>query len=415
MKVLLVTYFFPPAGGAGVHRPLKLAAHLPALGIDTHVLAPTDPKWIHYDRELQLPPGIHVHRARYLGPRTRVRGNEIRGRSGLSRAATEAALLGPRLLVPDQHVLWNLTAIGSAVSLARREAVDVILTTSPPSSVHFVGAAVKRATGARWIADLRDPIADHPHRRLELRAVRAKERTERAVMDLVILYADAVVGASEGITDTVRTRSPRKRVVTIPNGCDLDEFEGLVYRPSSRFRITHTGLFLGRRDPQPFLSAVAAAGGDIVVRFVGGCREADREWAEGAGVADRLEVVDYVPHRRALQLQRSSDALLLLIPDAEGRGRGVLSAKLFEYLAAERPILAAVPPDGEAAALVRETGAGIVAPPDDVAALRDAIRGLEARWRAGDLGGTRFTADLRARLSRRQRAAELADLLCSLA
>jgi glycosyltransferase involved in cell wall biosynthesis len=343
-----------------------------------------------------------------------LRAAEIRGRSGLARAVAEASLLGPRLLLPDQHVLWAVTAIPCAVSIVGRERVDAILTTSPPSSVHLVGAAVKRATGVGWIADLRDPIVGHPHRRVELRAVRAKERAELSVLRLVARYADAIVAGSQGIARGVSAIAPRARVVTIPNGCDFEEFDGLGYRRSSRFRITHTGTFFGRRDPRPFLSAVATSDADVIVRFIGGCRDSDREWAARLGVADRLEVVDYVPRRRALALQRDSEALLLLIPAAGGRGDGVLSAKLFEYLAAERPILAAVPPEGEAAALVREANAGVVVPPDDVAALRDAVERLEARWRAGRLDRVALDADLRERLSRRQRAVELADLVGSL-
>src|SRR6185369_15493177 len=100
----------------------------------------------------------------------------------------------------------------------------------------------------------------------------------------------------------------------------------------------------------------------------GDFRSSDREWA--TGISDRMELIPYAPHRKALELQRDSEALLLLIPEADGRGRGVLSGKVFEYLAAERPILAVVPPDGAAAALLRETGAGVVAPPDDVEAIK---------------------------------------------
>ena len=138
-------------------------------------------------------------------------------------------------------------------------------------------------------------------------------------------------------------------MVTISNGCDFDDFAGLEYAPGERFRITHTGSFFGKRDPRPFLTALAESGLDVVARFVGDFRSADREWAESLGLGDRLELIPYAPRRRALELQRDSDALLLLIPDAGGRGRGVLSGKVFEYLAAERPILAAVPPDGAAA------------------------------------------------------------------
>ena len=202
--------------------------------------------------------------------------------------------------------------------------------------------------------------------------------------------------------------------MTIANGCDFDDFAGLEYRPGKRFRITHTGSFFGRRDPRPFLTALAESETDAVARFVGDFRPADREWAGGLGLGDRLELHPYGSRRLALELQRDSEALLLLIPEAGGRGRGVLSGKVFVYLAAERPILAAVPPDGAAAELIRETGAGIVAPPDDVEALRAALESLEGRWRAGSLDGAPLDPETRERLSREARAQELAELLWSL-
>jgi glycosyltransferase involved in cell wall biosynthesis len=114
-------------------------------------------------------------------------------------------------------------------------------------------------------------------------------------------------------------------------------------------------------------------------------------------------------------LQRDSDALLLLIPDAGGRGQGVLSGKVFEYLAAERPILAAVPPEGAAAELIRETGAGVVAAPDDVPDLTRALSELHASWQAGTLDGTALSPDDRERLGRAARVEELADVLRGLA
>src|SRR5205085_6871090 len=114
------------------------------------------------------------------------------------------------------------------------------------------------------------------------------------------------------------------------------------------------------------LEALAGTDLPVVARFVGDFRSADRDWAESLGLGDRLELYPYVPRRRSLELQRDSEALLLLVPDAGGRGRGVLSGTVFEYRAPERPILAAVPPDGAAADLLRETGVGVVAAAEDV-------------------------------------------------
>ena len=415
MKALIVSMYFPPAGGGGVQRPLKFATFLPEFGIETHVLAPDDPKWVHRDDNLRPPTQAWIHRARYLGPEGRRPAEELHGTTGVDRLALQARLLGRRLLLPDENVSWTLTAVPAAVRIVRSEGIDAVLTTSPPGSVHLIGAAVQRLTGARWVADLRDSLVAHPHRRADSAALKAKEQTRRAVASLVASRADAIVAVSDAIAEETRGLNPRAAVTTIANGCDFDDFAGIEHRDAPRFRITHAGSFFGQRDPRPFLTALAESGLDVVARFVGDFRAADREWAEGLGLGDRLELIPFAPRRRALELQRDSEALLLLIPDAGGRGRGVLSGKVFEYLAAERPILAVVPPDGAAAELIHETGAGVVAPPDDPQAIAEALRSLHDRWLAGSLGsGAPLPAGLRQRLDRRTRVRELADLLLNL-
>jgi glycosyltransferase involved in cell wall biosynthesis len=416
MKLLLVTLYFPPAGGGGVQRPLKFASHLPALGIETHVLAPDDPKWVHEDADLPLPTQAWVHRARYVGPRGRRIADEQHGRTGMELALLRASSIGRRLLLPDENVTWNATAIPKAISIARQEGIDVVLTTSPPGSVHLIGAAVKRATGAKWVADLRDSLALHAHRSSEGVGARAKQKARAGIAHLVARQADAIVTAAEAITEETKGLSPRGRVVTIPNGCDFDDFAGLEHVRGDRLRITHAGSFFGKRDPKPFLRALAASGlDDVTVRFLGDFRPGDREVMESLGLAGRVELIEHVPRRESLRLQRVSDALLLLIPEAGGRGRGILSGKVFEYLAAERPVLAVVPPDGAAAQLVRDTGAGVVAAPEDVDGIRDALVELHARWRAGRLDGAPLSQEWRDKLSRAARVEELAELLQGLA
>src|SRR5213076_2874721 len=162
MKVLLVTMYFPPAGGGGVQRPLKTATHLPALGIETHVLAPDDPKWLHRDDELRPPTQAFVHRARYFGPRARL--------------LAQARLAYRRALLPDASVTWLPTAVPVAVRLVKREGIDAVITTSPPVSMNLIGAAVKRLTGIPWVADLRDAVLWNADRRFDRAAVQAKEK-----------------------------------------------------------------------------------------------------------------------------------------------------------------------------------------------------------------------------------------------
>jgi glycosyltransferase involved in cell wall biosynthesis len=410
MKILIVTMYFPPSGGGGVQRPLKFATHLPELGIETHVLAPDDPKWIHRDDDLQPPTLAWVHRARYIGPVGRKPAEELHGTTGLDRVTRQASLFGRRLLVPDENVSWNLTAIPAAIRIVKQEGIDVVITTSPPSSVHLIGAAVKRATGVKWVADLRDSMTSHPHRDTERLIVRAKEQGAQLTARLVAAKADAIIAVSEAIAVEMRERNPKGVVASIPNGSDFDDFAGLEYHRGEQFRITHTGSFFGKRDPRPFLTALEQVE-DVTARFVGDFRASDREWARTLGLGDRLELLPYVPRRQALELQRDSEALLLLIPEASGRGRGILSGKVFEYLAAERPILALVPPDGAAAALLRDTGVGVVVAPEDVEGIARELEALRDRWRAGELTDAPLSDDWRRRLSRRARVEELAALL----
>ena len=220
------------------------------------MLAPDDSKWLHRDPTLRTPPGVTVHRAANHGPRSRRPAEELRGRRGLDRFRVRASLAARQLLVPDAAVLWNVTSVPAARRIVRSHRIDVVLTTSPPGSVHFVGAAAARTTGVRWVADLRDSLATHVHRRHDMRG-------ERALARLVARRADAVVCASHAIAEETRSLRPRGPVVEIGNGCDFEDFAGLPYRRADRFRVTHAGSFFGRRDPRPFLDALARADGDV--------------------------------------------------------------------------------------------------------------------------------------------------------
>ncbi len=379
MRLLLVSFYFPPAGGGGVQRVLKFAEHLSEHDIETHVLTPTDPHWIHRDEELEVPGRVTVHRSVYVGPRGR----------------------RP----------WALTAVPAALRLAKQVRFDAVMTSSPPSSVHLIGAVVSRRLGIPWIADLRDSIVAKEDRRVDRLLPRLKEGTHAYVASLVAREAAAIVAVTPTIGAEIERLGPRGAAVTIPNGCDFEEFDRLSYTPSERFRITHTGSFFGQRSPRPFLSALAGSDLDVVARFVGDFRAADRDWAQTLDLGDRLELYPFLPHRQTLAVQRDSEVLLLLLPEIGARGKDIPSGKLYEYIAARRPILAAVPPDGAAANLIRETGLGIVVAPDDVDGLRQALDAFVQQWKHGELADTSLADDVKANLSRRARTEELVRLL----
>ncbi len=410
-KVLIVSFYFPPAGGGGVQRWLKLAGYLPEHGIETHVLAPDDPRWIQSDPELEIPDRVRVHRARYLGPAGGRPGEKLLGLSRPRRLWRRALLIPRSLLIPDENVAWVAGALPAARRIIRREGIDVVITTSPPSSVHLIGALLRRRSGIRWIADLRDSLIAKSGRHFERALVRLKERTHRGVARSIARRADAIVCVTPTIAEQMVALGARGEAHVIPNGADFDEFENIEYEPGERFVITHTGNFFGKRDPRPFLRALAQIDAPITARFIGEFRTADRLWAESLGLGERLELTRFEPHAQTIASQRHSEALLLLIPYSGGRGADVTSGKLYEYLAAGRPILASVPPEGAAAELVRAAGAGLVAPPDDADAIRFALEELIDRWRKGALADVELPPDLARDIDRRERAREVAELI----
>jgi len=426
VRALIVSYYFPPAGGGGVQRVLKLCKHLPAFGWDVDVLAPDDPKWVAHDPGLaaEIPPATVVHRARYRGPSDeRPVADVLAGARGIRGVATRAGIYGRQLLLPDPRVVWVPDAARAAARIVRERSANVVLTTSPPSSAHMVGSLVARRTGVPWVADLRDSWLANPHRRYEKRSVRAK----RAVLEAMARRTFARVAAMTTVTDTIAEEAralapPGTPTAVISNGCDFDEFAGLRHEPSGRLRILHAGFFFGNRSPRPFLEALSRLLADrpelrevIDVRFAGGFRTADREWADALGLGASLRIDGFLPHDQALAAMKNADALLLLIPRSGGLGTSVLSGKLFEYLAAERPVLALVPPEGIAADLLRSTGFARIADPDDVPGIRAQIEDLVEAWKGGELGDRPLPADVRERLDRRTRASEMADVLRSVA
>ena len=422
MRLLLIAFYFPPAGGGGVQRTLKFCRHLPEFGVDVDVLAPTDPKWFALDEPLmaEIPARTTVHRTPFLGPRSTFRADALRGTRGLRRAAVHARYAYERALVPDKAAPWAVTAVPAAVRIVRKRRIDAIMTTSPPASVHLIGAAAAAATRVPWVADLRDSWLDHPHRAYESRGMRAKRAVERRMARTVARRASAIVAVTEPIAAEMRALAPGAAAKThvIGHGVDLDDFAGLEHDPADRFTIVHTGAFFGQRSPRAFLTGLRDLlqrrpdlRGRLRARFVGDLRATDREWAHALGIDDAWEETGFLPFREAVAAQRAADALLLLIPHNNGRGDTIVSGKVYEYLAARRPVLAAVPPGGAAADLVRAAGAGEVVDADDADAQSRALEALVDRRAGAGLPDVALPEELSERMTRRARAAELAEVL----
>lgn len=426
IRLLIVSYYFPPAAGGGVQRVLKYAKYLPEFGIDVDVLTVDDPQWMDSNGDLAVPSTTTVHRSKYVGPAPRRPTVQLQERHGLSRLWRKVLLQPRRLFVPDLHAPWLLTAKREGKSIVRERNIDVVMSTSPPETDHLIGRALTNRSRALWIADFRDSWLEEPGLRLDKISVRIKNRLNRSIAKRILPRADLITTVSSPITDEMQRHYPTMassgKIATIMNGVDLDDFEGIEHgaahetgaRPGT-LSIVYTGNFFGRRTPRPFLRGVLQAiedspeiAADLHVRFVGTLKPEDEAWI---GANEKLSpivtVEPFQPYTETLRIQRSADLLLLVIADTP-RTQGEVTGKVFEYVAARRPLLAVIPDTGAAAKLLGQvSGTEVVAPAntDEIA------QTLIAAWRTWQEHGTEplpMDANIEQLISRRCRAANLA-------
>jgi len=435
-RVLLVSYHFPPVGGAGVQRPVKFVKYLRRFGWETSVLMASNPSVPVFDNSLcaDLPDDLIVERARTWEPGYRFKKNIATGSSGL-RTGVKARALGVcrrllrqgagMLLQPDPQILWVPAALKAGLRLLRRIPHDAILATAPPYANLLLGGLLKKRTGLPLILDYRDEwdmsskYLENSQRDWVSHAV--QQRMQRGVLR----QADAVVATTQASTrrlaERARQAGSRAQTVCIYNGYDTSDFpSGSANRESStsetrRFRIVYTGTLWNLTNVEPLVQAIerlATRGGDLLNRiellFVGRKTPEQRVMLDRiTQTGCRIEIEDYCDHNRALELMASADALCLLLSDVDGAER-VVPAKLFEYLALRREILA-ITPVGETTDIVRSFFGESHFLPSDVTGIAD---WLQARANGRPVTGPTASNDERiAQFSRERQAGQLAELL----
>jgi glycosyltransferase involved in cell wall biosynthesis len=399
--VLMVAYFFPPLGGAGVQRSLKFVKYLPQFGWHAVVVTTRERRYPVEDESLvdEIPADVRVIRVGELSwPRQLVRHAQM----------LCDVLRAPRLkhvvAWPDEFVGWGPPALLRTLREIRRERPDVIFTTSAPFTAHFVGLIASRLTGVPWVADFRDEWSTNPHVAAQGRIVTAlSRRAER-----LFVRAAKRVSVVADYFEMAPTLDGRR--VTITNGVDPDDVPNLASHRSveDRFRLAFVGTLYGDRDAAPVLRALdrLVERGDIDPACVE-LRVVGNVWLETEWPVETT-TTGYVSHARAFAEMAAATALLLYVPP----GSLAPGGKLYEYLVSGRPVLCVAPPDNLAARLVEEWGAGRSAAPDDDAAIEAAILDLYRSWHAGSL---HVAPDVRARtlerFGRPQLARELARVL----
>ncbi len=365
-RLLLITFRYPPAEIIGAQRPRALAKYLPKFGWEVTVVTPRLP---HGPRQWEQVIETEYHdilaewkrRAGLDGHRG------LHEQLHLSQALQpRARLLHTRILIALKNVLtypdptkgWISSAVQAIEQIrAQNSRVDAILTTSPPISCQLIGRKAKKILGCPWVADFRDLWTQNVNGSFQRLQTGLEKRTLR--------HADALVTVSGPWAARLRRRYYDKEICTICNGFDPEDFGSPPPPLTKELSITYTGqLYQGRRDPTPLFQVLhelinkrAISPRDVRIRFYGPTEPWILPTAQQYGLEEIVELNGVIPRSEALQRQRESHTLLLL-GWADHRETGQHTGKLFEYLGAQRPILAVGGVRGVLTHVLEETSAG---------------------------------------------------------
>ena len=432
-KVLIITYYFPPSGGAGVQRSLKFVKYLRDFGWEPVVLTAKDADYPVYDESLwsDVPDNVKVYRSKILEPyrlyrKFTGRGTDIatdittstldeKSRQKLSEKIS--GWIRAAFFVPDARILWSFFAVLLALKIVRKEKISIIFSSAPPYTTHLIGLAVKRITNLPWIADFRDSWIGW-HTAPQWRPA-VSRKLETKMEGSVLKYADRILAVSSGVKTDLESRHKyraEKRWSILFNGYDEEDFFGIVpIRKDNKFTITYTGSFFGEFSPEYLLRSLEELHQEdkellknLHLRFIGRKAGPILNRIESSSVKYLIENIPYVPHKKSLAYLLGTNISLLIIDDAPNNC-GILTGKLFEYIGAGHPIIA-LAPEGDAAKLIKKNGLGIVIPPKNVEKIKNELKHLIKNYEKGK-SRSQPNINVMNQFKRKTLTAKLADLL----
>lgn len=421
-KALIVTYYWPPAGGPGVQRWLKFVTYLREFNIEPVVYIPENPSYPLVDQSLvaEVPQELQIIKQPIFEP---YRFAEIFSKadsktisSGIIAKEQEQSALQKLMLyirgnffIPDARKFWIKPSVAYLKSILAKEEFDTLITTGPPHSLHLIGLELQKRTGIKWIADFRDPWTEIGyHKRLKL--TKASRQKHFELEHEVLNKADGLITTSQTTKAEFESKTDRP-VHVITNGFDhLPE----VSYTSEDFEISHIGSLLSGRSPEVLWKAIAEIAKEnsdfrnrLKIRLAGKISSEVKRTIEDLGLQEYLQIEGYVTHKEALKMQNQASILLLLEIDSM-ETRGIIPGKVFEYFAAKRPILAIGPKNWEAGNMVRDTQSGNYFLFGDKTEIKSWI--LDQFKRQQTHGFEKLSSDI-FRFHRRELTRELADLI----
>ena len=374
-KILIITYYWPPSGGAGVQRWLKFSKYLPEFGYEPIVLTVDDQfasyAQLDYSLNQEVSPDLLVHRTKTFEPyklyRRLTNSKEIPygGFSNQKKIGLFEKLsrfIRGNLFVPDPRRGWNKYALAKALELIRLGKIEIVITSGPPHSTHLIGNKLKMRTGIKWIADFRDPWTDIYYYK-DLYHSGLAARYDRCLEKKVLSNADKIITVSDEVGKLLLQKIPHAtdKIAVIPNGYDETDFDTIEPVANEMFTIAYTGTISLSYRIEQFIDAVSGLPDHVKeklkIRFVGNVPDEIIHLFNLKNLGSAIEVMGYIPHRDAISQMCGASMLLLAIPDSPDN-KGIVTGKFFEYLASKRPILAIGPLGGDVDLILQQCGAG---------------------------------------------------------
>ncbi|WP_437395581.1 glycosyltransferase [Flagellimonas lutimaris] len=397
-KILVIAYYWPPAGGPGVQRWLKFAKYLPEFGIEPIVYVPKSPSYPIVDEKLvsEVPDSIKIVKQPIREPygwasllskkKTKTISSGIIKEKNPSFIEKTLLWIRGNLFIPDARKLWVKPSISYLAKVIADEGIQTVITTGPPHSLHLIGLGLKKKYNLQWIADFRDPWTSIGYHK-KLRLTEYARLKHKALEKGVLLKADKIVVTSNTTKSEFEAITP-KPIKVITNGFD----NGL--KPvalDSDFTISHIGSLLTGRNPlglwqalQELITENEAFRKTVKVQLAGVVGEEVLQSLQNFGLDAYVEQLGYLSHDKVLETQQKSQLLLLLEIDSE-ETIGIIPGKLFEYLNAKRPILAIGPKGWEAGAMVEKHKAGNTCLHDNIPALKNVLLDAFHQYQKGSL------------------------------
>lgn len=373
-KLLIITYYFPPAGGPGVQRWLKFVKYLPEFNVQPIVYVPENPTYPIMDEGLvsEISDQVIVLKNKIWEPYQLAsvfsKNKTKKISSGIFPQKKKQTILDKtflwvrgNLFIPDARVFWVKPSVVYLEKYIKDNNIDTIVTSGPPHSLHLIGLELKQKLNVKWLADFRDPwttIGYHKALRLSSYAAKKHKKLEYKVLnsaDTIIVTSKTTKTEFEAITD--------KPISVITNGYDIENVEKQTL--DIKFTLAHIGSFLSDRNPEflweslvELLHEIPDFKSHLEIKLIGAVSQEVLDALDQHKLRDYLNLFGYVSHREAIAHQKKSQVLLLIEINSEDT-KSIIPGKLFEYMVSNRPIIAIGPQGSDFAAIVKETNTGV--------------------------------------------------------